>query len=361
LWDVAETADVIEDVARGVGYDTLPTALPSVGSGSLPSPREVRRERADEVLVGLGFHEICTDGFYGRQAVELLGIEDPHPLAAHVRTLDAVDRANAMLKNNALHHAIEAVATNERRRETDVALFEWTRTFHPIDHPEGGAPDPTRPPCRERKLLWAITSGRDRPRAWDDRSRPADVAFVKGVVEELSVELGLPFALDTADVSHPLADLLHPGRRAAVTMDGARVGVLGEVHPAVLRRYKIRAARPVYLELDADAVLAEGRRPPFVPPSDLQPVVRSVALAVPVGIEAGTLAAAIRVASPPWLERITIVDVFTLPDSARSVTYELAYENIEGGGRPADEVNEAVESAIRAVLVTHGPKGVVRR
>jgi len=360
LWDVAETADVIEDVARAVGYDALPTALPTVGAGSLPSPEEARRARADDVLVGLGFQEICTDGFYGRHVFELLGIDDRHPLARHVRTTNAVDKANALLKNNALHQAIEAVATNERRRVNDLSVFEWTRTFHPIDHPEGGAPDPARPPCSERRLLWAITSGRDRPRKWDDRSRPADVAFMKGVLEELSVELGQPFALDTADATHPLADFLHPGRRAAIVLDGVRVGVLGEVHPAVARRYKLRAARPCYLEIDASVVLAEGTRPPFVAPSDLQPVVRSVALAVPAGIEAGTIGAAIRKASPPWLEHIEIVDVFQLPDRAQSVTFELSYENVEGG-RAAEQVNEAVEAAMAAVLAAYGPRNVVRR
>ncbi len=360
LWDVAEAADVVEDVARAVGYDALPTALPVVGSGSLPSPEEIRRARADEVLVGLGFQEICTDGFYGRHALEQLGIDEKHPLARHVRTTNAVDRANALLKNNALHQAIEAVATNERRRVENVSIFEWTRTFHPIDHAGSGAPDPARPPCSERKLLWAITSGRDRPRKWDDRSRLADVVFLKGVVEELSVELGRPLALDVADTSHPLADFLHPGRRAAIVLDGARVGVLGELHPVVARRYKLRSARPSYLEIDAGALLTEGRRPPFVEPSDLQPVDRSVALAVPAGIEAGDIAHAIRAASPTWLERIEIVDLFALTDGARSVTYQLSYVNVEGG-RAADDVNEAVEAAMRSVLATYGPRGVARR
>jgi len=360
LWEVSLQADLVEDVLRSVGYDAVPTALPSVGAGSLPSAAEVRRVQADEVLVGQGFHEVFTDGFYGRQVLDLLGLEEGHPLHAHVHTTNALDRAYALLKNNALHQAIEAVAANERRRVSDVALFEWTRTFHPVPHP-AGAPDPTAPPCREHKILWAVVAGRDRPKAWEDKSRPADVWFLKGVITELGLVLGLDLRLDAGDTSHPIASLLHPGRRAAVLLDGRRVGVLGEIHPAVGRRYKLRTARPVYLELDAEVLLeTTPTRGLATEPSDLQPVVRSVALAVPRGIESGTLRDVLAAASPSWLEAIDVVDLFPLPEGARSITYELSYTNLEGG-RSAEEVNEAVERAMKALMDTWATRGVERR
>jgi phenylalanyl-tRNA synthetase beta chain len=360
LWEVFLQADLVEDVLRTVGYDAVPTALPVVGAGALPSTAEIRRMQADEVLVAQGFHEVFTDGFYGRQVLDLLGLDEGHPLFPHVHTTNALDRAYALLKNNALHQAIDAVAANERRRVPDVALYEWTRTFHPLPHP-AGSPDPTAPPCTEHKILWAVMAGRDRPKAWEDRSRPADVWFAKGVLTELGLALGLDLRVDAGDTSHPLAGLLHPGRRAAILLDGHRVGVFGEVHPAVCRRYKLRTARPVYLELAAHVLLETNpRRGSATEPSDLQPIVRSVALAVPAGIEAGTLRDALAGASPPWLEALDVVDLFPLPDGARSVTVELSYANLDGG-RSAEEVNEAVERAMRTLMDTWATRGVERR
>ena len=61
-------------LARGVGYQALPSALPPIDRGALPTEAELRRERVEEVLLAEGFQEIVTNGFYSRQLVEALGI-----------------------------------------------------------------------------------------------------------------------------------------------------------------------------------------------------------------------------------------------------------------------------------------------
>lgn len=372
LWDVAFAADLYEELAKSLGYDNTPVALPPIDMGALPSPAEVRKTRVEEVLAGNGFYEVFTDGFYGRNAITQLGIPPEHPLYRHVETTNALDRAYSLLKNNCLHQAIEAVATNERRRTADVKMYEWTRTFHPIDGVTVHPPDPARPPCTERRVLWMVTAGRDRIKAWHDTGRPADVHFLKGVLAELAVELGLDLVLHpTPSVraslvsgagDHLLAPFLHPGRRGTVSSSGETVGILGEIHPAVARRYKLKAARPVYLELDTDALLAtEGARPPYSDPPQTQPLVRSLAFALPHGLDAGDVAAVLHASGPDWLERVAIVDVFALPQSTdRSVTFELHYTNPEAA-RTAEEVNAATESLVRAVLEQFGPRGVHQR
>lgn len=369
LWDVEYAADVFEELAKSVGYENFTPALPPVDKGALPSAEEVSRRAVDDVLTGLGFHELFTDGFYARQAREALGLTEAHPAWAHVETTNALDRAYSLLKNNTLHQALLAVGTNERRKVRDVLAYEWTRTFHPVaESADGRAFGRERAPCTERKVLWLVTAGSDRARGWHDTSRPADTAFLRGVVRELGVALGLD--LSTAPVpaddpgAHPMVDRLHPGRRGVIVSGGRSVGVYGEVHPAVVRDHRIKHARPCWLELDAAALSAEGSRPPFTEPPALQPMTRALAFGLPSGVEAGSVAAVLHAYGPDELARVRVVDWFDLGAGAAAVTFELEF-TARGGGeaeqRTADETNQVLRDLVAEVLREFGPRGVTQR
>jgi phenylalanyl-tRNA synthetase beta chain len=368
LWDVSLVADLYEEVAKSVGYAAIPAGLPAIDRGALPSADEDRRTRVEEVLLGAGFYEVFTDGFYGRDVFSKLGLAADEPLGDHLATTNAMDRGYALLKNNTLHQAIEAVAVNERRKTSDVKLFEFTRTFHPVRSriSATGTTGREASPCEERSVLWLAVAGRDREKAWHDTSRPADVWFLRGLLTELGVTLGRELSLaHAADSAHPLARFLHPGRRAVIRVGGEPVGILGEVHPAVARRYKLKAARPCFVELDWPALCRPGARPRYVEPPQTQALVRSLALELPTPLEAGDVAQAIRTAGPTWLERVAIVDLYAPPPAegsppVRSVTYELQFSNPDAS-RTADEVNAAVDGILDAVLASFGPRGVRQR
>lgn len=349
LWDVEHVQDLYEELAKIVGYNDTPIGLPAVDQGALPSPAEVRRRTVDEVLLGAGFYEVVTDGFYGRDVLDLLGLTEAHPLWRHVETQNALDRAYSLLKNNALAQAVQAVGVNLNRRNPDVKAFEWTRTFHPIPAVIASR---TQPPCTERPLVWAIASGTAYDRGWAGDDQPADVWFLAGLVREIGVALRLELTLSTEGVEeHPLATCLHPGRRARIVRgDGQTVGILGEVHPAVLKRARIKAARPCYFELEADA-LVEGPRPPYEEPPAVHPIVRSLAFTLPDRFEAGRVQACLRASGPTWLEGVDITDLFAHErdgQPVRTVTYALRFANPEAN-RTADEVNAAVEQLVQAV------------
>ena len=355
LWDVEFAADLYEELAKSVGYNNTPAEIPPVGMGALPSAAELACERVEEALLGQGFYEVITDGFYGRDMRDRLGAaSEEHPLHAHVSTLNSLERGYSMLKNNGLGHALEAVDKNLRVRFTDIKMYEWTRTFHPT---EDGTP-------RERALLWMLTTGVATPRTWaNQKPQAADVHYLKGVLAELSVELGLPFQLASADEVDPLTPCMHPNRRAAVTLNGERVGLLGEVHPAVLERFRIKRARPCYLELDRAALVRAGQRPTYSPPPVHQPIVRSLAFALPPQVEAGQVSAILTREGPDWLDHVAMTDLFRFEEDGRplrAITYELTYSNSEGS-RSAEEVNVLTEQLVVSVHAVLGEQGVYQR
>lgn len=344
LWDVESVADLYEELAKSIGYNATPATLPPVDMGAQPLPREEHKRRAEEILLGQGFYELFTDGFYAREMREKLGLSPAHPLWPHVEIQNALDRGYALLKNNGLAQAMATVATNLRFRNEQVRAYEWTRTFHP----RPGDSSRAFAPCTERPILWAVALGT--PPSWDNRSRPSDAMLLKGVVEELAVELGIPLTLGPAEPTHPLAGCLHPGRQAVVRLGDRTVGILGEVHPNVVRGFGVKRGAPVYLEIEADALLGTaGHRPDYVEPSNLHPVVRSLAFGLPPGVEAGAVAATLAEAGPSWLREVAITDLFLPGEGLRAVTFELRYANTDGAGRSAEEVNAATEAMVRAV------------
>ena len=357
LWDVEFRADLYEELAKSVGYNEVPSALPPVGMGAEPSADELRQQQAEEVLLAAGFTEVITDGFYGQDARDRLGAGSAdHPLHAHVSTLNSLEKGYSLLKNNALAHALAAVGDNLNARHHNVRMYEWTRTFHPDPAAENGA-------CRERRLLWLAACGDARARSWDDPPQPADPFFLKGIVEELRAELAVPLTVDAPDEGDPLHGALHPNRQASIRLDGRRVGILGEVHPTIVSNHRIKRARPCYLELDWDALMTPPRRAPYAPPPIHQPLVRSLAFALPPAVAAGDIAARLHEAGPDWLEAVAMTDVFRFEEGEvpmRAVTFELTFSNLTGD-RSAEEVNTLLDALVAAVHDSHRPQGVYQR
>ncbi|MCB9680945.1 MAG: phenylalanine--tRNA ligase subunit beta [Alphaproteobacteria bacterium] len=356
LWDVVYPADLYEEVVKSIGYEHTPRGLPPVDMGALPTPVESVSDTVADVLVGAGFYEVVTDGFYSRALRDQLGFGPGHPLHAHVETANALDRAYSLLKNNALAQAVEGVALNVRMKHDAIKAFEFTRTFHPDPTASNGV-------CSERRLVWALCAGPERPATWAGPARPADVWFLKGLVDEIAHALDLPLQVGPADAAQPLSSALHPGRQATVCLDGRVVGILGEVHPEVVARFKLKRIRPCYLELGLVDLCADARPPAFSEPPRVPPVVRNLAFTLPPKVAAGDVADALQAAGPAWLRSVEVVDLFEHVEDGvpmRTFTYALTYAN-DDGDRTAEAMNGATEALIAVVDAAFGPAGVKLR
>src|SRR5690606_11962420 len=134
----------------------------------------------------------------------------------------------------------------------------------------------------------------------------------------------------------------------------------GEVHPRVARGFKIKRARPVYLQLDHRALEEPGSRPPFIEPSELHPIVRNLAFTLPYRVQAGDIEEHLSASGPGWLSQVRVTDLFAHElegAPVRTVTYRLNFSS-EGTPRTAEEVNQACEYLIRAVATRFGDQGV---
>lgn len=358
-WEVRSVEDIYEELARSVGYDNLPQRLPFVDKGSVPSKKERIKSRINELLVGNGFYEIFTNGFYGRHVVEQLEISDDHPLQHHIEVINAIDKGYSLLKNSCLPQALEAVAENLRFKTKDLKMFEWSRKFVPDIKADNKL-------CREQDTLWMLVNGEEGANVWNGAKRSLDVWYLKGIVEEFGRMLGLPFCVTVNEVRVlSESDFLHPHRQAMIMLQDEIVGLLGEVHPKVCENFDIKRNRPCYLEWNVAALLQASD---FVAPEkfDLpfqQPMQRMLAFTLPHRVQAQAVVDCIKKIAPEWLEQISITDLYQHEENnqpVRTLTFSLQYNN-EERDHTVEDVNQVTESLIAQVVDKLGSLGVKLR
>jgi len=339
LWDVAFEADLAEELLKSIGYNETVVTLPQVKMGALPSHRENVIARTSEVLVALGFYEIFTDSFYSRKTRERLGVREGDSLWDHVEILNSIEGDYGLMRNNTVAQALDALATNVNLKTNNIKIYEWARIY--------------MPDASEQEILWLLANGRDRGPFWGDKGRAADAIYLKGIVEQLRLELRVELELGSCE-GHRLERFFHPGRRSGIRLDGHLVGIVGELHPTLVQGFGIKRQRPVYLELRGDALLAPPIPRVYTDPSSRQPIVRNVAYAVPPGITAADVRNALLAAAPPFLREIRVTDLFELPENVRAITFEIEY--LSEDALTGETINAATEAMMASVTQQFGER-----
>jgi phenylalanyl-tRNA synthetase beta chain len=334
--DLAIEADIVEEIARVRGYETLAGRLPDTAAPVYrPDPRRFL-DGLRAALAGAGLVELISHGLIGPADHARLGhdADDPDTIrAANPVTID-----HSELRRSLIPEHLRVIADNERQRNPDIHAFEVGSLHAWLD----GQPV-------ERDVLGLILAGRERPVSHDRPASQVDVATAKGLLEMLAVRMaGCRLVYEPVAATESVE---HPGRTAAVvgvSSDGAHrpLGRVGELHPRLLELYGVRAEHVVYAEIDLAAFASlipervrVGRREP------LPGVERDIAVVVPLDLAAGAVEALIREHGGVHLRGVRLFDHYRgapLGDDQKSLAYRLRFEPVEGVLRESD-VEAAVE------------------
>jgi phenylalanyl-tRNA synthetase beta chain len=319
--DIQIPADLVEEVARLIGYDRIPTTtLAGPLPDHPPQPMRSLTERVRDLLVGCGLQEVISYSLVGRRLLSKIapGAKDgaPDPL----RLANPMTPDHEMLRTSLLPSILECVASNLCVDEPGPRLFEIGRIYLPR---KGDLP-------KEQEMLAVAMAGQGCRRGWSERTLELDFYDLKGVVEELLVRLNLkePRFCRTAS-----QDLFHPGRALAIEWKGLRLGVMGELHPTVARNFEFGV--PVFLaEFDLELLLEvfQGDSLRIAPPPRFPAVRRDLALVVEERVAVSELFDLIRQAGGPLLAAVELFDLYHgqgLPPGTKSCGITLTFRSQE--------------------------------
>ncbi len=314
--DIRLKEDLIEEVARVIGYDEIPITMLS---DSIPRhdtdpiiglKREVRN-----ILAGLGFQELMTFSLAGLEMLKRLFPEshtvDPEP----IRVTNPMTTEQEYLRSSLRPNILVALSENRKHEDGGIRIYELGKVYLPGPQ---DLPD-------EHEMLCGLLSGPGVNRSWQGEGNPLDFFEAKGVVESLITRLGVE-----ATFVECMDESLRPGRRAAITVDDNKLGVVGEFHPRVLESFDINEAVYIF-EIDLPELLRFAAGYEMYRPIPRFPaVVRDLALVVDAGTAHQKIVDIIK--GFPLVKQVDIFDFYSggqVPEGKKSLAYRITYQSIE--------------------------------
>ncbi len=365
--DLTDTQDFSEEVIRLVGYDRVPSVLPTPPSGRGLTRSQQLRRRAGRTLAGEGWVEVVSFPFVGEGDLDALGLPADDPRRDLLRLTNPLSAESPYMTTTLLPGVLRTAGKNVGHGNTDLAVFETgTVTLPRHAGPAAILPVDRRPSDEEFAALDAalpeqplhlavVAAGDAVTDGWWGEGRPVSWSDAVDAVRAVADAFGLTVTA-TATERAPW----HPGRCAELSVEGHVVGHAGEVHPTVCEAFGL-PKRTVAAEVDLDALIARAVHLRTAPSLSSYPVAKEdVALVVDASVPAADVKAALREGAGELLESIRLFDVFTGPqvgEGRKSLAYALRF-------RAADRTlkeGEAATARDAAVALAAERTGAVQR
>jgi len=312
--DIHQAVDLIEEVARIIGYDNIPaTMLAQPVPRQSPAPILSLKQKVRYSLIGCGFQEVIT---YSLTSLELLNklLSEPHPLEPMpLRVANPMTVEQEYLRPNLRANLLAVLSANRRYEDSGIRLFELGKIYIPRQNDLPNEPE----------MLCGILSGFRSDKSWHGGDDLLDFYDAKGVVEGLLAQLDVEANFEGSE-----DESLHPVKQAAIVIAGNRLGVVGELHPKVLQAFEVPEAAYLF-EINLTALLpfTLGHKM-FQPISRFPTIVRDIAVVVDAGVAHQRVENIVK--SFPLVERITIFDVYSgeqLPSGKKSLAYSVTFQS----------------------------------
>ena len=339
-FDINIEEDLIEEIARMIGYENLPTTKPlapispKLRYENRRGPFAVSRE-----LAALGYQETINFSFVEEKwEHELAGNPNPikllNPIASHL----------SVMRSSLLGSLLQVLKFNVDRKANRVRVFELGRVFLRDDTVVES--DTTVKGFQQPMRVAGLAYGPADQLQWGRTDTKVDFFDVKGDVQALLAPLQPVFE----PAEHPA---MHPGRCARVLLGGKAIGFVGELHPK-WRQARDLAHAPILFELELDAVLAR-EVPVFQSVSKQQAVERDIAVVVAENVTHAAVMNTIQASAPAGMLRSAVLfDVFRPKAGSAGGLAEgeksLAIRLLLGAEGTAALTDADIESAIQGIL-----------
>ena len=294
--DIEIKEDIVEEVVRLIGYDTIPFALSNVDANKygLNHIQKVRQVIMN-YLLDLGLTNTLSYTLINKEDATYYGNFDkntyvvlPHPLTVE----------KEYIRKNMIASMLQTVAYNQNRGTKNVAIFEMSSVY-----------------CNENlngkeKLAIAISNSLNETK-WTS-NRKVDFYMIKGIVEGIMAMFGLEqnrYSFEVLKNSYPNQTIFHPGKSAVLKVNGKELGLIGEIHPTTLKKEGIEPT--IYFEMDLSAfVEIKTSKAKYSAVSKFPAVTRDIAMMVKDDVTIANIIKSMKKAGGSILTNVDVFDVY---------------------------------------------------
>ncbi|WP_422115167.1 phenylalanine--tRNA ligase subunit beta [Brachybacterium sp. UNK5269] len=370
--DLTIREDLVEEIARLVGYDRIPSHLPKAPGGRGLTRLQRGRRDAGRALAEAGLVEVTSSPFIGEGVFETLRYAADDERRSAVRLLNPLADDEPLMRTSLLQTLLPVARRNLGRGEEAVAIFQLgTTSLARAQDARSPIPSAAQRPSAaeleevlqalpaETGALAAVLGGASGPDSWQGDPAPWGWADAFELARRTAAAVGAE--LEVRQVEHAP---FHPGRAGELRIQDADghstvIGHAGELHPAVITAFAL-PARTSALELDLVALIASAREVVRAAPVPTYPPAKEdFAFVVEQSVPASAVEAAIVVGIGDLAERVHLFDVFTgeqIGEGRKSLAFSVRLRSTEGT-LSAEQIGEArrrciaaVESAVGGVL-----------
>ncbi len=334
--DLRRMADLAEEVARFYGYNNIPTTLMrgATTRGGY-SPSQKLENQAGAAARAMGYSEIITYSFVSPAGMDMIRAPKDDPRRNQIKLLNPLGEDSSVMRTTGIPSMLDILSRNYAYHNKSARLYELAKIYLPV----AGEDLP-----REPKLLMLGSYGPEE-----------DFYSLKGAVEGILSQLNvLPVSFE-AVTDNPS---FHPGRCAALIIEGKRIGLLGQIHPLAARNYgmdcEVYCAELNFTELLS--VLAPEKT--FTALPRFPATSRDLAVVCDEAVTVGALEACITGAAGKLLREIKLFDVYRgtgIQPGKKSVAFSLTFRAedrtlTDADIEPAmDKIVKTLEASLNAV------------
>jgi len=289
-FDIKHDVDLIEEIIRVYGYDKIPEKASSIEARPARiSEKEVNPRNLSDTLASRGYLEVVTYSFIDKNIQELFS-----PDSTPATLVNPISESMSAMRTSLWPGLITTVIYNQNRQQTRLRFFETGHCFFM----KGKT-------FSEKNMIAGVVTGQAWPVQWGVAAREVDFYDMKGDLEALLSKTGDLAAFQFITVKHPA---LHPGKTAAITSNGKKVGLIGQLHPKIAAKLGIETTI-ILFEIDIFAVLRRNNIK-FQQISKYPSIRRDISILVDESIEVKMVFGVISQACGKWLVNLELFDEY---------------------------------------------------
>lgn len=294
--DIEIKEDIVEEVVRLKGFDTIPYNLTSVDAKKYGLSDVLKaRQIISNYLLDLGLTNTLSYTLINKEQAAYYGIfeKDSYIVLPHPLTVE-----KEYLRQNMICSMLNTIAYNQAHGLKEIAIYEMSQVYSK-ENLEG-----------TEKLAIAISNGLNNS-SWL-ANKNVDFYLIKGLVEGLLNLFGLDsnrYRFEYLSDKYPNQTIFHPGKSAILKINGQDIGMLGEIHPTTLKKEQID--KTVYFEMNLSAFLSlKTSKVKYVPVSKFPSVTRDIALIVKEDTPVSEIIKTMKKAGGALLNKVEVFDVY---------------------------------------------------